>query len=1051
MVLSPSESRVLVMIPKSPPPGIPHMPPTAPAPGLALPAAFLRSWPAPQSRLSIELPQAPGIHRLGERLFGVHPLQGRAEVFEIALGLAFGIRARAPEAERGQIPGMLIFPGNLLLSGNAANIVPNQLFEDLEHSDPKLQNGGIFVTGYVASWLAGRYHLGTENLWAAPSGRRIPMFEVLGRVAEVVPWHNRTLLGRQGRVSRPEIEAQLREGFKQPILRVEGPLGSGKTAVTWNGLQGHKHWLGLGRRPLGVDELGLGLATALSAWSGDNSRGAPDSSRLNSLSFEGQVDWLCTAAEVAELRLGAPPTVVIDDVQVAGATDQELLSHLAGSRRFGQACRLVLISRSAGPTSAATALDPLPLVRVPAMSKSEMQQLFGELIQSIELGEAVSGRFLRAAAGHPFAFEEGLIRLLHQNKLRSVYGSYFFAGKDTQGYEASERLVRHAAAEAERLGASLAVRMLALADHAIEPRHVALAAQRFHAGVEENWYLPFLEAGWLELDDSSHPQEGREPEGPRVRFVVPALAQALHQTVSDEGRGELRHALGSVLAGSVRDEVKWSAYRLMAGSPEALPPLLEFSRASTGVVSTREEVFFALWREHKEATERGADRETELQILWALLPLARRLGKLGELEEELGRAVELARGDGQRWVPMVALQSELSMERGDYRQAESGLREALSASEGLGQQRRATLFIRLGALLQRERRYEEASQVFRQLASVVDQNGATALGATCRYYLGNIALQQKRIEEARELHQAAAEVRRQHELHKPLGDSLSALGYVALTEGDYSTAMDFFEQAEKTLKMAGAEPLDLSVVYLGKGQALGQLGEITRATKPLRAALEAREGRPNKVDESAARLQVAKNLLALDQIPNALDEARKAHFQLSLTEEISLLGDVALFLGRVLLKQKDLEAAKVHLHQALEIHGKHEAEQELAEGRSWLVELAIQEADPNALQVHGAELRGLLEDLEFPPRGEQLYYRLYRGFLWLKNHDLPAPDPMPYLRRAYQELMRKTNYLKPERRHAYLYQLKEHQDILNRAAQHHISLPVLTVKAEDLL
>ncbi len=1049
MALPPSESRVLIMSSTRPSPGTSNMSSASPALGLALPAAFLRIWPGHGKRLMI--PEAPGIHRLDEQLFGVHPLQGRAEVFEIALGLAFDLRARVPEPEWGQIPGMLIFPGNLLLSDNAPEIVPNQLFEDLDRSDPKLEAGGIFVTGYVASWLEGRFHLGTENLWAAPSGRRIPIFEVLGRVAEVVPWHNRTLLGRQGRVSRPDVEAQLREGFQQPILRVEGPLGSGKTAATWKGLQGQKQWLGLGRRPLGTDELGLGLATALGACSGGTDREAPDSSRLGTLSFEGRVDWLCTAAEVAELRLGAPPTVVIDDVQVAGAADQELLLHLADSRRFRQACSLVLIGRSAGPSSASPALDPLPLVQVPAMSESEMQELFGELIQNIELGEAVSRRFFRAAAGYPFAFEEGIIRLLHQNKLRSVYGSYFFAGKDNQGYEASERLVRHAAAEAERLGASLAVRMLALADQAIDPGHVALAAQRFNADVESHWYLPFLEAGWLELDAGPAPRGSRQQEGPRVRFVVPALAHALHQTVSDEGRGELRHALGSVLAGSVRDEVKWSAYRLMAGSPEALPPLLEFSRTSTGVVSTREEVFFALWREHKEATERGADRKTELQILWALLPLARRLGKLGELEKELDRAVDLARGDGQKWVPMVALQSELSMERGDYRQAESGLREALSASEGLGQQRRATLFIRLGALLQREQRYEEANQVFRQLLSVVDRTGTTALGATCRYYLGNIALQQKKIEEARELHRAAAEVRRQTGLHKPLGDSLSALGYVALTEGDYSTAMDYFDQAEETLKMAGAEPLDLSVVYLGKGQALGQLGEITRATKPLRAALEAREDRPNKVDEAAARLQVAKNLLALNQLPNALEEVRKAHFQLSLTEEISLLGDVELFLGRVLLKQNDLKAAKEHLHQALQIHGKHDAEQELAEGRSWLVELAIQQADPDALQVHGAELRGLLENLEFPPRGEQLYYRLYRGFLWLKNHDLPAPDPMPYLRRAYQELMRKTNYLKPERRHAYLYQVKEHQDILNRAAQHHISLPVLTVKVEDLL
>ncbi len=54
------------------------------------------------------------------------------------------------------------------------------------------------------------------------------------------------------------------------------------------------------------------------------------------------------------------------------------------------------------------------------------------------------------------------------------------------------------------------------------------------------------------------------------------------------------------------------------------------------------------------------------------------------------------------------------------------------------------------------------------------------------------------------------------------------------------------------------------------------------------------------------------------------------------------------------------------------------------------------------------------------------------------------PDPLVYLRAGYQELMRKTGFLAPEERHVYLYQLQEHQEILEAAAQHDLSMPVFT-------
>ena len=50
-------------------------------------------------------------------------------------------------------------------------------------------------------------------------------------------------------------------------------------------------------------------------------------------------------------------------------------------------------------------------------------------------------------------------------------------------------------------------------------------------------------------------------------------------------------------------------------------------------------------------------------------------------------------------------------------------------------------------------------------------------------------------------------------------------------------------------------------------------------------------------------------------------------------------------------------------------------------------------------------------------------------------------EPEGYLRRAYRELMRKTAFLAPELRHTFLYQIREHQDLLDAATRHNLSFP----------
>ena len=53
----------------------------------------------------------------------------------------------------------------------------------------------------------------------------------------------------------------------------------------------------------------------------------------------------------------------------------------------------------------------------------------------------------------------------------------------------------------------------------------------------------------------------------------------------------------------------------------------------------------------------------ELDILWSMLPLGRRLGRLGELEPELLRAIVLAAEHPKRQIALLTLKAEHDQER----------------------------------------------------------------------------------------------------------------------------------------------------------------------------------------------------------------------------------------------------------------------------------------------------------------------------------------------------------------------------------------------------
>ncbi len=1011
-----------------------------PLPSLTLPVALLRFWPRDTvDRQAVaaaaEVFSVPGVVRLEERIYAVLPVSGRASVFDTAIRLSWALFSRLDSETAGdKASGILIFPSEVIRHGEAVALVRDALIEDLDRQAPRLPPREIVLTGYAANWLDGRFDLESLGFYSGPSGRRVPFSRLLGHKIRPLPWHNPRLLGRRVLVDRPAVAAAL-SAFEPPgAFRVHGPMGVGKTHAVWHFLEaqaGEKIWIGAGRVRYGTGDLGR-------LWARDLHQLAPEivpatapdllAEAPSAQAAETLADWMSAITA----RLEAPPWVVCDQIQTATAQDLELLSHLVTAGHL--ACGLVLISRDDIPET--DAFSALPRVEIPIMDQAEAAAHVSKLTEGLAIDSDVESRELATSTGFPLALEEGLAELVHRGLIRRVYGSFFYDGSDDVEYRPSLRLVRQVEAEAQRFGEPLPLRILALAEQSITPSHLELACARFGIQIGKDWSRRPLAAGFLRLAAS--------PWGKGLRFRCPAYAMALAATVTFEAASSLRRALGQVITQEPTTSAKgWATYRLLAGSPEALPSLLDLSRDSDDS-ATHQELFEALLKEYRQHRQRDANQAAELEILWSMLPMGHRLGRLHELEPELMHALRLAADHPKRHIALLTLKAQHDQERGRYHEAEKSLRQALSASEGGNDGRRARLFIRLGDLLKHTGRLAEAREVFEGLLEVVGQRSEVgSTGATCHFHLGNIALKQMRLEDAMMHHKKSESVRRAKELWKPLGASLTALGAVMLAIGDYSRALAYYREAHSVITDHGSDVEELCFANLGSGRALSELGNHAEATGLVRRALEARSGHGDVVGEAIARLDLAANQLAVDNTAKALSEARQASFQLGLVPETALLGDAEQLLGCILMRQRQDVEARLHLAEAQRIHRQHGDRTAAAVDCAWLLELALQRGDKEAILGLCDALEELLKRLPYPPAGEMLYFRLYRATDWLHRNgsEVDVEEPIKHLRRAYRELMRKTAYLSPELRHSFLYQIREHQELVNAASAAGLSLP----------
>jgi len=968
-----------------------------------LPAALLHLWTgddkAAEKHFQTAAARVRGVFAAGPGRWLVLPLPGDAAIFDRAVALAETALNSATAKRASPAPSLLITPAAAAV-GAAVTLLSEPLLDEIAHRRPAIEAAKVLLTTHAAHHLEGSWVIEAGGNLSFGGGRLIPLAAVRPRAVAIPAWRNPEVLSRPAKwVPRPEIEGLLSEQLAESIVRVTGAFGVGKTRLVWEVMRA-------------AGEPAIWRSSTLAAL-------RPDSA------LPPIVDEL--AAEPAR-----PVWVVYDHLDAAPAQVWAEIEELQKHPHLGSEIHLVLLARPA--TAWPKALADTPEVRVGTLSGEAWSRCASQLFRGLSLPESDAATLAAGAGGNPFALEEALLFLVRDRRLRQVFGSFFFSGSEgTQTrFQPSRRFLAHAEAEAMRLGPVLPLRLLALTETPVPASELRSAALALGGeSPPRHWEKAFREAGIV--------VDGEGPWGEGLVFASLALRLAFSDTLRAEAAKTLRGALGELLAArsSSVDEA-WAAYEILRGTEAGARVLLATALAVLKI--SREQLFTALRQELDAHRERGGDPQLELDLLWVLLPLARRMGRLHELSAALERGFDLARDDSPHFLAIAALRAELAQMAGRYSEAEWVLRQALARPKGSDARRKEMLLLELGRVLVRQGKTSEAGELFAKTLTVAEHQGRKGLAATCRFFLGNIAYHEFRLEEAAELHLQALAVRREKGSGVPT--SLSALGAVALAQGDFPSSLAYFEEA-RAIFAAEKSEAEETYALVGVGKAMSRLGDFAGAAPVLRRALALREGRDDAVGEAIARLAVAENLLQLDRPDQALVEARKAHFALSLVPPGEARADAEQLLGRIQLRLRHGDAALANLEEAARLH------RELGKGSSLLADLAYRIAaeiaggrgeDVLAAYEKLAKERPLLDNA---PLRELSDLHLYLAAEWLEEHHGKKLEPLAHLERSYDELMRQTAFLAPAMRQRFLFQVPLHRTIIDAATRRDLSLPAI--------
>ena len=202
-----------------------------------LPAALLHFWAekdkGAQERLQDAAAKASGVFPAGPGRWLILPLAGDAAIFDRAVALAGTALGGAAAGRTAAAVSLLVTPAAAAV-GEQVALLSEPLLDEIAQRRPAIESGKVLLTTHAAHHLEGSWAVEPSGNLSFGGGRLIPLAAVHPRAVAIPTWRNPEVLSRAAKwVPRPEIEELLSERLSEPIVRLTGPFGVGKTRLTW--------------------------------------------------------------------------------------------------------------------------------------------------------------------------------------------------------------------------------------------------------------------------------------------------------------------------------------------------------------------------------------------------------------------------------------------------------------------------------------------------------------------------------------------------------------------------------------------------------------------------------------------------------------------------------------------------------------------------------------------------------------------------------------------------------------------------------------------------
>lgn len=317
--------------------------------------------------------------------------------------------------------------------------------------------------------------------------------------------------------------------------------------------------------------------------------------------------------------------------------------------------------------------------------------------------------------------------------------------------------------------------------------------------------------------------------------------------------------------------------------------------------------------------------EGRTEVLYQRGLLLRGTGKLDEAQEQLQRALEMARTTGNESQQIAAMLdlSQLFYLRGDTAKAQQYAGEATEFAQKRGLENLAAgSLLFLGRAYFAKGDYVEAEKYFNQALDFARRNKARFREASSLLNLGNLYIQQLRIDEGLALVEQALAFFQQGNYRRYVSNCLVSIGRSKRLKGDYEGSLQAFQQKMKLDEQA-SDHVEVAFSHGEIGSVFAEQEKFAEALSRYEESYNINKSLGNKFQMSYSLHNRGNMLWRLGRYEDAVEAFRQSAAIASLPENNDkfLMAANYLSYAEMALSRRQFLEASARARQALEAAG----------------------------------------------------------------------------------------------------------------------------------